>query len=150
VRKRKRLETQIKNTCMFCWCKYPNNHSRKLFTKWKRLKSEKKDNRFSSEYIWQKITRSLGQSKNYYACHQCAQATCTPPTIVTWSEALKIFCRDIVTQWTPTPEKFRSQVWPRKEVNTSELQAHHCMTPEQLAVVQCECHTGKYSGIAKM
>jgi len=38
ARKWKRLETQIRSTCLFCWCKSSNNHSRnQLFTDWKRL-----------------------------------------------------------------------------------------------------------------
>ena len=28
-------------------------------------------------------------------------------------------------------KKFAPKVWPRKGANTNELQAHHCMTPEQ-------------------
>jgi len=30
-----------------------------------------------------------------------------------------------------------------KKADMSELKAHHCMTPVNLALVQCECHTGK-------
>ena len=82
----------------------------------------------------------------------CSNATCgNTPSIVTWSEPFKICYHDIVRQETPTPEKIRSHVWTRNGVNTSELQAHHCTSPEQWTWLLCSvCHTVKYSRIAKI
>jgi len=51
----------------------------------------------------------------------------------TFEDLLLWYCYAI----NPTPEKIRSQVWPRKGVNTSELQAHHCLTPEQWTCLLC-------------
>jgi len=50
---------------------------------------------------------------------------------------------------TRSSRTMRSQVSQRESVggvHMSELQAHHCITPcrtVKLAIVQCECHTGK-------
>jgi len=54
--KRKQSETQIRNTCSFCWCKSSNNCSRnQLFTGWKGQKVRKKTNDFLQTHTLQKL-----------------------------------------------------------------------------------------------
>jgi len=72
------------------------------------------------------------------------------PATVTWSEPLKICCNVIVTQQRPKVEqsarKFHNlllQAVCRQRSRFSELQAHHCMTPERWTLVRFECNTGK-------
>ena len=36
-----------------------------------------------------------------------------------------------------------------KGADMSELQTHHCMIPVNLALVQCECHAGKQTVVAR-
>jgi len=53
----------------------------------------------------------------------------------TFEDLLPWYC--YAKKKTPRPEKIPSQVWPRKGVNMTELQAHHCRTPEQWTWLLC-------------
>ena len=60
-------------------------------------------------------------------------------TVGTWSKPLKVRCHVVVTQQrgtvNPCARKFRNV--SLKGVDMSELQAHHCITPEQRSWLFC-------------
>jgi len=118
-----RLETQIRNTCLFCWCKSLNNHARNQLADWKRLKRYKKESRFSSNTHFAKksldciekslITRPVWKSLGVAPVFQSNMRQ--KPAIVTSSEPLKICCHGIVMQWRLTLEKFVPKFGHAKE-----------------------------------
>ena len=76
--------------------------------------------------------------------------------IVIWSEPLKIRCHVVVTQLRETVEQcaciasFATWVCRRRSGHESTASSSlHRTRTVKLALVQCECHTGKWSVIAR-
>ena len=100
---------------------------------------------------------SLSRSLHYY------QSTCLlsiiisgkTPTTATSSSSSKICCHVIVTQQRPIGEQFTLEIrnlhlQAKKRIKWTASSSLHVTRSVNLSLVQCECHIGKQTVIAKL